>query len=168
MANIVTGSRILFSIFLMFTHVFSPLFYFLYLMAGFTDMIDGSIARKTNTACEFGSKLDTAADAVFVAACMIKLLPVLEIPAWLYIWIGIIAVIKVLNMIIGYILQKEFTAKHSILNKIAGALLFILPLTISFVEIKYSAVFVCTVAVLAAIQESCLIICENKQANSRK
>ena len=68
MANVVTVSRILFSILLLFTHAFSPSFYFLYLTAGFTDMIDGAIARKTNTACEFGSKLDTAADAVFVAA----------------------------------------------------------------------------------------------------
>lgn len=37
-------------------------------------MIDGTIARKTNNANEFGSRLDTIADFAFVVACMIKLL----------------------------------------------------------------------------------------------
>ena len=35
-------------------------------------MIDGTIARKTNTANEFGSRLDTIADLTLVAACMIR------------------------------------------------------------------------------------------------
>ena len=59
MANIITGCRILCSIILLLVPVFSPPFYFLYLMAGFTDMIDGAVARKTNTVSEFGSRLDT-------------------------------------------------------------------------------------------------------------
>ena len=49
MANIITGSRILCSILLLFVPTFSPAFYMLYLIAGFTDMIDGTIARKTHT-----------------------------------------------------------------------------------------------------------------------
>ena len=80
MANIITGCRILCSILLLFFPALSPTFFILYLVAGFTDMIDGTIARKTNTASEFGSRLDTIADMVFVAACMIKLFPVLTIP----------------------------------------------------------------------------------------
>ena len=44
MANIITGCRILCSILLLFVPAFSPLFYILYLVAGFTDMIDGTIA----------------------------------------------------------------------------------------------------------------------------
>ena len=133
--------------------VFSPTFYILYLVAGFTDMIDGTIARITNTANEFGSRLDTIADIVFVAACMIKLLPVLTIPTWLCVWIGVIAIIKVFNIISGYIVQKKLVAKHTIMNKVTGAVLFILPLTLSVVDLKYSGGFICTIAILAAIQE---------------
>lgn len=33
------------------------------------------------------------ADFVLVVVCLIKLLPILRIPAWLYGWIGIIAFI---------------------------------------------------------------------------
>ena len=145
MANIITGCRILCSILLLFVPAFSNSFYILYLVAGFTDMIDGPIARKTNTANEFGSRLDTIADIVFVAACMIKLLPVLTIPTWLCIWIGVIAIIKVFNIISGYIVQKKLVAKHTIMNKVTGAVLFILPLTLSVVDLKYSGGFICAV-----------------------
>ena len=157
MANIITGCRILCSILLLFFPALSPAFFILYLVAGFTDMIDGTIARKTNTASEFGSRLDTIADMVFVAACMIKLFPVLTIPAWLLIWIGVIAIIKVINILSGYILQKKFVDKHTILNKVTGAVLFILPLTLPLIELKYSGGFVCALATLAAVQEGHLI-----------
>ena len=166
MANIITGCRILCSIFLLFVPAFSTAFYVLYLAAGFTDMIDGTIARKTNTANEFGSRLDTIADLTFVAACMIKLLPALRIPTWLWIWIGVIAMIKVFNIISGYIVQKKFVAKHTIMNKVTGIILFILPLTLSIVDLKYSGGFICTIAILAAVQEGHLIRTEKRKWKS--
>ena len=128
-------------------------FYALYIVAGFTDMIDGWVARKTNTASEFGAKLDTIADIVFVIVCMIKLIPVIEIPVWLYVWIGIIALIKIINIVSGYVVQKQFVTIHSVMNKVTGMLLFILPLTISFIDLKYSAAVICIIATFAAVQE---------------
>lgn len=157
MANIITSIRILLSAVLLFFPVFSPAFYAVYLTSGFTDMIDGAVARKTNTVSEFGSKLDTIADTVFVAVCLIKLLPVLNIPIWLYIWIAVIAFIKLTNIAAGYIRQKKFVAVHSIINKMTGGLLFIFPLTLTFIDLKYSAAFVCFFATAAAIYEGYLI-----------
>ena len=83
-------------------------------------MIDGTVARKTGTASEFGLRLDTIADVVFVAVCLIKVLPVLDVPVWLYIWIAIIAFIKVASIAVGFIRQREFISVHSMLNKMAG------------------------------------------------
>ncbi len=163
MANIITGCRIVCSLLLFFTPAFSPAFFVLYLVAGFTDMIDGTVARMTNSVSEFGSRLDTAADTVFVVICMIKLLPVLKIPLGLCIWISVIAVIKVINIISGYIVQKEFAAKHTVLNKVTGAALFILPLTLSSIDLKYSGSIVCAIALFAAIEEGYLIRRENKK-----
>ena len=77
MANIITGIRIVISVFLLFCPVFSQVFYVLYITAGVSDMADGAVARKTGTVSEFGSRLDTIADIVFVVACMIKLIPVM-------------------------------------------------------------------------------------------
>jgi CDP-diacylglycerol--glycerol-3-phosphate 3-phosphatidyltransferase len=157
MANIITGGRILISIALLFFPVFSPVFYALYLIAGITDMIDGMVARKTRTISEFGARLDSIADIVFVAVCLAKLVPVISIPVWLYIWIGIIALIRIINIVSGFVIQKRLVMLHTVMNKVTGLLLFLLPLTLYFVEIKYTAIPVCAVATFAAIQEGHLI-----------
>ena len=153
MADIITGIRILCSIALLFPPAFSPAFYILYLIAGFSDMTDGAVARKTGTVSDFGSKLDTAADLVLSAACLIKLVLVLGIPPWLYIWIAAVALIKVVNIISGYVLRKEFAAVHTVMNKVTGMLLFILPLTSALIDLRYSGALVCAAATFAAIQE---------------
>ena len=126
-------------------------------------MIDGAVARKTNTVSVFGAKFDTIADIVFVAVCLIKLLPILDIPVWLWIWIAVIALIKVINIISGAIMFKRMIALHTVMNKITGALCFLFPFTLSFVELKYGAIFVCAVATFAAIQEGHFIRMERSR-----
>lgn len=61
MANLITVIRILCSVALLFCAALSPWFYALYIIGGVSDMVDGWVARKTNTVSEFGSKLDTVA-----------------------------------------------------------------------------------------------------------
>ena len=161
-ANVITIFRIAASIVLLFCPVFSPVFYTLYIAAGLSDMLDGFVARKTDTVSKFGARLDTIADFVFVVVCLIKLLPTLRIPAWLYIWIGIIALIKVINIISGFVVQKRFVPVHSVMNKATGALLFLLPLTLPAVPLKYTAIVACAAASFAAIQEGHFIRTERE------
>ena len=153
MANVITTIRILCSVALLFCAVLSPWFFVLYLIAGVSDMVDGWVARKTNTVSDFGSKLDTFADILFVVVCLVKLLPVLHLPVWIYVWVGIIAGMKVFNIVYSYVVRKQFITDHSILNKLTGALLFLLPLTLSVIDVKYSAAAVCLVATVAAVKE---------------
>ena len=157
-ANILTGYRILGSILLLFFPAFSVAFYIIYLFCGFSDMIDGTIARKTNSISKFGSQLDTIADLVFAVVSMIRLLPVIHLPQWLWIWCGMIAIIKIGSIIWGYVSKKQFMSLHTIMNKATGLLLFLLPLTISFVELKYTAIVVCSIATFSAIQEGVYVI----------
>ncbi len=72
MANLITGARMLCALLLLCFPAFSPAFYALYLLGGLTDMIDGTVARMTGTACEAGARLDTAADLLFAAVCLIR------------------------------------------------------------------------------------------------
>ena len=153
MANIITCVRIVLSAALLFCPALSPVFYGLYIAAGFSDMIDGAVARKTGTVSELGSRLDTIADLVFTAVCLIKLLPVLDVPVWLYVWFAVIAIIKFSSITAGYIRQKKLVSVHSVLNKATGLLLFVFPLTLAFMELRYSAAVVCMAATAAAIQE---------------
>ena len=155
-ANILTSCRILGSVLLLFFPAFSLGFYIIYFFCGFSDMLDGTIARKTNTVSSFGSKLDTAADFVFMAVCAVKLLPKMNIPVWLWIWIAVIAIVKFTNIIWGFIRRKKLVDYHTFLNKTTGLLLFFLPLTLQFIVPSYSFAVVCTIATIAAIQEGYL------------
>ena len=157
LANVITGCRILFSAIIFLVPVFSPVFYGCYLAAGRTDMIDGTIARKLGTESEFGSKFDTIADIVFVVAAAYKMFPVMEIPKGIWIWIGVIALIKIINIISGFVVEKQFVSVYTVANKVTGLLVFLLPLTMAVVELRYSALVVCMVATFAAIQEGHII-----------
>ena len=124
-------------------------------------MIDGTVARKTGVVSNFGAKLDTASDFVFMAVCVVKLFPKINISVWLWIWIAIIAIVKVINIVMGFIRRKKLVALHTFLNKITGLLLFLLPLTLQFILPTYSFAVVCTIATIAAIQEGYYIIKAN-------
>ena len=153
LANIITGLRIIGSVVLLFFDVPSLPFYITYLLCGFSDMIDGAIARKTNAVSRFGSKLDTVADIVFMVVCAVKLLPMIYLPIWVWMWIAVIALIKVTNIVWGFVRKKQLVDYHAVLNKITGSLLFLLPFTLQFIEPMYSFAVVCMIATIAAIKE---------------
>ncbi len=152
-ANALTISRILCGVCLLFFDVFSPIFYILYLFCGFSDMIDGFVARKTKSVTDFGSKLDSIADIVFLTCASIKLLPEINLPTWLWIWVLVIFVAKSIGIILNFIKNKRVTIAHNKLNKACGLLLFLFPLTLSFVKIEYSASIICILASVSAVEE---------------
>ena len=116
-------------------------------------MVDGTVARKTNAVSEFGEKFDTVSDFIFFAVALVKLLPVIHIPKWIWVWIVVITIIKIFSVILGFIYTKKLIFLHTVMNKITGLLLFLLPLTLYFIELKYSFVVVCIIATISAIQE---------------
>ena len=152
-ANIITGSRIVLSLPLLFIPLSSAWFYVLYLLCGLSDMIDGTVARKTKCASEFGARLDMVSDFVFMIVAMIKFVPYLHIPTWLWIWSGVIAMMKLGNAVWGFVRTKKLISPHTVLNKVMGLLLFLLPMTVSFIELTYILPFVCVVATATAIHE---------------
>ena len=152
-ANIITGSRMVLSLPLLLIPLTSAWFCVIYLLCGLSDMIDGTVARRTDGASEFGARLDTVSDFVFMSVALIKFVPHLNIPVWLWIWIGIIAMIKLGNAVWGFVRTKKLVSPHTVLNKITGMLLFFLPMAISFLDPTYTLPIVCTVATVAAIHE---------------
>ena len=160
-ANIITGSRIIFSLSLLFIPLSSAWFYALYLICGLSDMTDGTVARRMGSASEFGARLDTISGFVFMTAALIRFVPHLNIPTWLWIWIGLITTIKFCGAVWGFVRTKKIISPHTVLNKVTGLLLFLLPMTISFVDLTYTLPIVCTVATLAAIHEVYYTYLEN-------
>ena len=156
LADGLTLSRMVLSAVLLFVPVFSCLFYILYVLCGLTDMVDGTVARKTGTAGRRGAVLDSAADAIFVAVCLAKLLPQLTIPAWLWFAMGGTALLRLINLLWG-VRRSGWVIPHTVGDKVAGTALFLLPLTWSRLPFVYGAAVVSAIAFFAAVQEACFL-----------
>ena len=149
--NIIAALRIAGSIGLLFCNTNGWMFWTLYVLCGLSDMIDGWLARKLQAESKTGSVLDSIADLSFVVCCAIKLQPALSIPSWLWIWSGIIVIIKIVNQIIALTRIKQLCLPHTIANKLTGFLLFIAVPTINWSIIPIAVVAI--IATFAAIQE---------------
>lgn len=100
------------------------------LFAAFTDILDGYLARKFNEVTEFGKVIDPLADKVAMAAVVIKLYLIGEVPPmYFYIIIGRDVLIFlggiILSKKIGRVLPSNKLGKIAVLN-IGFVLLLIL------------------------------------------
>ena len=152
-ANLISLTRIPFGIALLFFPALSAGFFVFYTLGALSDVLDGFIARRTDTDSDIGSRIDSLTDVFFIAMMLIVLLPALDIPLWLWVWLFVIIGIKVVNIICGYSMYGKFVPSHTMLNKIAGLLVFIFPFSLLWMDLVYSASFVSAVATLAAAQE---------------
>lgn len=152
-ANYISISRIIMSILLLITKTLTIPFVIIYVYCGVSDMADGYIARKSNSTSEFGKRMDSIADIIFVIISLIKILPVLDLSNIIIIWVIIIAFIKICNIICAYIYYKKLVLPHTIANKITGFILFIAPLVLVNVDLIISEIIICIIATFSAIQE---------------
>lgn len=132
-------------------------------MSGITDMIDGRIARKTNTESKVGAMLDSVADALFLAVVWIKLIPVIikVLPGWV-LWASIIiAGIRFLTYAIGALKYHKLAALHTIMNKITGAALFGVPYYVFVFDVGVVSFVLCEIAGISAIEELMITIKSN-------
>ena len=149
--NDISAFRIAGSIGLLFCDVSGLPFWVLYALCGISDMVDGWLARKLHAETEAGAIWDSVADIVFVACCATRLLPVLEIPAWLWIWAGAIVIIKMVNQISALFVCKRFCFLHTVANKLTGLLLFLTVPALFWSMIPIA--IVAAMATFASVQE---------------
>ena len=149
--NAITLLRIAGSLGLLLCDVTDVAFWIIYALCGISDIADGWQARKLKCVTRTGALLDSLADICFVACCAWKLLPILELPQWLWLWAGVIVAIKVVNQLSALVKYGRCCFPHTLANKWAGFLLFItVPMTLwSIAPISIAAI----VATFAAIHE---------------
>lgn len=156
MANLITGTRIVLALILIFCPTFSGLFYIVYILAGISDVLDGIVARRLGQTTKFGAQFDTVSDFIFVAVVIIKVVQPLQISSWLFVWIIFIAVIKCINFITALKAYRSIVPEHTLMNKICGVILFIIPFCVGKFSrqlVTMLIIITCTIATIAAIQE---------------
>ena len=149
--NILTAFRFLGAASLLFCNPAGVAFWVIYGLCGVSDMLDGYLARKLNAESKNGAVLDSIADICFVACCAIRLIPVVQIPTWLWIWAASIAGVKLINQVSALILYRRLIFPHTMANKLTGFLLFLTVPTV-FWSIVPVAIVAC-VATIASVQE---------------
>ena len=153
--NLISTLRIAGSTSLLFCNVKGCSFWTLYALCGLSDMLDGWLARKLHAESKTGAVLDSVADIIFVACCAVRLLQEVGIPAWLWIWAGVIVFIKILNQVSALVVLKRFCFPHTWANKLTGILLFLAAPAVFWSVIPIS--IVAAIATFAAAQEGHVI-----------
>ncbi len=153
--NIITLLRIAGSLSLLLCDVMGVAYWIIYGLCGISDIVDGWLARRLKCVTKTGALLDSLADICFVACCAWKLLPILELPQWLWPWAGVIVLIKVVNQLSALVMYRHCYFPHTAANKATGFLLFIaVPMT--FYTVIPIAI-VAAIATFAAIHEHYII-----------
>lgn len=166
--NRITFSRIILAMLLLFLKPLSLIFLVTYVLCGVTDLIDGPIARMTNTTSSLGAKLDSAADTILIAVSLFTLYPFLGLTHVIIFWIFLIGVIRIASLGIALRRFKTYASIHTYGNKLTGILLFNTPLWLSFIHSTIWTVFVCIIATLSAVEEFIIQITSKELRLDRK
>jgi len=138
---------------LLFIEPLSTLFFALYILCGATDILDGNIARRTKNTSIVGAIFDSIADFIFIMIMLFIMIPIIDIYYWIQIWLIGISMVKVISLLMGFIKYRSFAFLHTYMNKITGALLFAFPLLYHWFGIAITAVLLCSIASVAAVEE---------------
>ena len=151
--DLLSMSRIVLCLPLLIVDAMTIPFWVIYLIAGLTDILDGFLARRWGVESKFGARLDSLADFVFVLVVGYKLFPWLRLPATLWMMIGLIALVKVINAISSFMVKHRIEFLHTKANKLTGFLLFIGMMTVGQSYFIAVAWMIACIALFAAIQE---------------
>lgn len=135
------------------------LFFIIFLLCGLSDLLDGMIARKTNSQSALGARLDSAGDILFfivVLDCIaiwagrqaLALLP----------YVAAIVLLRFINLAIAGIRFRIFAAIHTYANKAAGILVFISFGVYVLTNAIWAFIPVCIVAGLSALEETLILL----------
>ncbi len=153
--NFITMLRILGTICLLFTKPFGTPFFVIYTLAGITDVLDGFVARKTNSISEFGTKLDSVADLLFYAVMVFKIFAKLLENVSFQIWIaiGVVVLVRIAAYITAFVKYRCFASLHTYLNKLTGFAVFCAPYAFLTPYMTVYCIVVCVIAFASSAEE---------------
>ncbi|MEK5031558.1 CDP-alcohol phosphatidyltransferase family protein [Paenibacillus sp. FSL R7-0302] len=166
--NCITLSRIALALLLLYLAPLGTGFTIVYLLCGITDLLDGPIARMTGTDSNLGAKLDSVADMTLAGTALYTLYPFLGLTLGLILWVVLIAVIRGTSILTALCKFSTYGSIHTYGNKLAGLLLFLTPMLLTYVNQAIWTIIVCLVATLSAIEELILLLISSELQLDRK
>ena len=168
LVNLITISRIPLSLYLLITVPLSLEFYIVYALCGMTDILDGAIARKTNTVSELGGRLDSLADFIMVFIVLYILVPVIEVKTIYIILAGVIILIRFISIAAVAYKFRTFGVLHTRLNKATGLILFVYPFSMTLKLGNILAFLVCIIGLISALEELIIHLTSDQLDLNRK
>lgn len=150
--DMLSFSRMGLALVLLLTEPLSVPFLAIFAVCGFTDILDGYIARRTGSCTEHGQVLDSISDAVLAVILLYCIIPAVEWEAWMIIWIAAIAAIRLVALGIGSGKYGKPAFVHTYLNKAAGALLFVTPFLLVLIGVPLTVAIVCCLTTVSAAE----------------
>lgn len=159
--NCITSFRIAGTACLLFMEPFSDTFYVLYALCGFSDVLDGWIARRTHTTSQLGSKLDSIADLLLYTLILLRIFPVLwtRLPRWIWYLVGSALVIRAFSYGTVALRYHRFASIHTYMNKATGFAVFLVPLCVMQPIATELCTVVCVIANLGSLEELLIHLC---------
>lgn len=151
--NCLTVVRMALAVSLLFLPFLTGWFLLVYLLAGLSDILDGFLARRWNVSSSFGAKLDSAADFLLCGVLVFRVLTAYQIPLWITIWIAGIATLRLLALAVCRVRFRQFAFLHTYANKATGFLLLCFPFLLRLWGLVPTAVLLCAVASVSALEE---------------
>lgn len=153
LANALTTTRIILALILLifFKEITIP-FLIIFVIAELTDMVDGTVARKTGSCSRKGAMLDTVADVLLVASVVKIVFSMRILTKRLTLWLAGALGIGAISALVTLIRQHELYFIHAISTKILGGLLAGVPFAISFGAMENYAVFLLAVLTLSMVE----------------
>ena len=127
--NILSMLRIPFSIALLFLVNRQVLFIISYAIAGVADVLDGFLARRFQWETKLGAKMDSIGDVIFLVCAVVAVLWGLEkvyFAPYIYITVGVIALIRAVNALITRVKFKQWGFIHNLFVKYSSVPIFFL------------------------------------------
>ncbi len=166
--DLLTTSRIILSVLLIFIKPLSLMFVVIYILAGLSDMLDGFLARRFKCTSQRGALLDSVADVMFFAVAAYKIFPIININRIIVCFLLVILIIKIVSLIVAYIKFHKLGFIHTYMNKLTGFLLFCIPVIIIISVRSSILLLLCTIAFLAATEELYINIKFKEYKSDRK
>lgn len=162
--NLLTISRIIIAVVIMFIEPYSVAFYVIYAFCGVSDSIDGTLARALKTSGRLGETLDTIGDALLTYTTTHMVAMYARTVDHLSCWQGMVIAIclvfasRVFGALVTLIRFKKFALLHTIGNKVGMFIFYLYPFMYKALRdvggAGYGLYAICALCVLAGIEEA--------------